>query len=46
MALLSDRDEKEVRAVPRTVVNDAGSIAGVLPEAEFVKAVIAAAQSR
>jgi predicted DsbA family dithiol-disulfide isomerase len=36
----------QVRAVPRTVVNEAGSIAGALPEAEFVKAVIAAAQSR
>ena len=78
MALLSDRDEKDVRAklagltgrvtlvnftqelscqycreteppsktVPRTVVNQSGSIAGALPEAEFVKAVIAAAQSR
>jgi hypothetical protein len=43
MALLSDRDEKEV---PRTVVNEAGSIAGAPPEAEFVNAVIAAAQSR
>jgi hypothetical protein len=43
MALLSDRDEKEV---PRTVVNEGGSIAGALPEAEFVNAVIAAAQSR
>ena len=36
----------QVRAVPRTVVNETGSIAGALPEAEFVKAVIAAAQSR
>ena len=36
----------QVRAVPRTVVNGSGSIAGALPEAEFVKAVIAAAQSR
>jgi predicted DsbA family dithiol-disulfide isomerase len=36
----------QVRAVPRTVVNESGSIAGALPEAEFVKAVIAAAQSR
>jgi predicted DsbA family dithiol-disulfide isomerase len=36
----------QVRAVPRTVINESGSIAGALPEAEFVKAVIAAAQSR
>jgi predicted DsbA family dithiol-disulfide isomerase len=36
----------QVRAVPRIVVNESGSIAGALPEAEFVKAVIAAAQSR
>jgi predicted DsbA family dithiol-disulfide isomerase len=36
----------QVRAVPRTVVNESGSIAGALPEVEFVKAVIAAAQSR
>lgn len=36
----------QVRAVPRTVVNESGSIAGALPEAEFVKAVIAGAQSR
>jgi predicted DsbA family dithiol-disulfide isomerase len=36
----------QVRAVPRTVVNESGSVAGALPEAEFVKAVIAAAQSR
>jgi len=36
----------QVRAVPRTVVNESGSIAGAIPEAEFVKAVIAAAQSR
>ena len=36
----------QVRAVPRTVVNESGSIAGALPEAEFVKAVIAAAQLR
>jgi len=41
---LAQRDQ--VRAVPRTVVNESGSIAGALPEAEFVKAVIAAAQSR
>lgn len=36
----------QVRAVPRTVVNESGSFSGALPEAEFVKAVIAAAQSR
>jgi len=46
MALLSDRDEKEVRAVPRTVVNESGSISGALPAVEIVKTVIAAAQSR
>jgi predicted DsbA family dithiol-disulfide isomerase len=36
----------QVRAVPRTVINESGSIGGALPEAEFVKAVIAAAQTR
>lgn len=36
----------QVRTVPRTVVNESGSFSGALPEAEFVKAVIAAAQSR
>jgi predicted DsbA family dithiol-disulfide isomerase len=33
-----------VRAVPRTVVNETTSIEGALPEAEFVKAVVAAAR--
>jgi predicted DsbA family dithiol-disulfide isomerase len=33
-----------VRAVPRTVVNETVSIEGALPEAEFVKAVVAAAR--
>lgn len=33
-----------VRAVPRTVVNEAGSIDGALPESEFVSAVVAAAR--
>ncbi len=33
-----------VRAVPRTVVNETASIEGALPEAEFVKAVVAAAR--
>ena len=33
-----------VRAVPRTIVNDAGSIEGSLPETDFVEAIIATAQ--
>ena len=33
----------QVRAVPRTLVNDT-SIEGALPESEFVKAVVTAAQ--
>ena len=33
-----------VRAVPRTVVNETATIEGALPEAEFVKAVVAAAR--
>ena len=33
-----------VRAVPRTIVNDAGSIDGALPETDFVEAIIAAAR--
>jgi predicted DsbA family dithiol-disulfide isomerase len=32
----------QVRAVPRTVVNETTSIEGALPEPEFVKAVVAA----
>jgi predicted DsbA family dithiol-disulfide isomerase len=34
----------QVRAVPRTVVNETASIEGALPESEFVKAVVAAAR--
>ena len=34
----------QVRAVPRTVVNESASIEGALPESEYVKAVIAAAR--
>jgi predicted DsbA family dithiol-disulfide isomerase len=34
----------QVRAVPRTVVNDTASIEGALPESEFVRAVVAAAR--
>ena len=34
----------QVRAVPRTVVNETGSIEGALPESEFVKAVVSAAR--
>ena len=33
-----------VRAVPRTIVNDVGSIEGALPETDFVEAIIAAAR--
>ncbi len=32
-----------VRAVPRTLVNEDGSIEGALPEAKFVEAVVSAA---
>jgi predicted DsbA family dithiol-disulfide isomerase len=35
----------KVRAVPRTIVNETGSIEGALPEAEFVEAIIAAART-
>ncbi len=35
-----------VRAVPRTVVNEMGSIEGALPEAQFVEAIIAAADKK
>jgi predicted DsbA family dithiol-disulfide isomerase len=35
----------QVRAVPRTIVNETGSIEGALPEAEFVEAIIAAART-
>jgi len=34
----------QVRAVPRTLVNETASIEGALPESEFVKAVVAAAR--
>ena len=34
----------QVRAVPRTVVNETVSIEGALPESEFVKAVVTAAR--
>ena len=34
----------QVRAVPRTVVNETASIEGALPESEFVQAVVAAAR--
>ncbi len=36
----------QVRAVPRTVVNEMGSIEGALPEAQFVEAIIAAADKK
>ena len=35
----------QVRAVPRTLVNETASIEGALPESEFVKAVVAAARN-
>ena len=34
----------QVRAVPRTVINETASIEGALPESEFVQAVVAAAR--
>ena len=34
----------QVRAVPRTVVNETANIEGALPESEFVQAVVAAAR--
>jgi len=34
----------QVRAVPRTIVNETAVIEGALPEAQFVEAVLAAAQ--
>ena len=34
----------QVRAVPRTLLNETASIEGALPESEFVKAVVAAAR--
>jgi predicted DsbA family dithiol-disulfide isomerase len=36
----------QVRAVPRTIVNETGVIEGALPEAQFVEAVIAATQEK
>jgi predicted DsbA family dithiol-disulfide isomerase len=33
----------QVRGVPRTMVNEGGSIEGALPEAKFVEAVVSAA---
>lgn len=36
----------QVRAVPRTIVNETGVIEGALPEAQFVEAIISAAQNR
>jgi len=36
----------QVRAVPRTIVNETAVIEGALPEAQFVEAVLAAAQGR
>ena len=35
-----------VRSVPRTIVNGERAVEGALPEAEFVEAVLAAAQTR
>lgn len=36
----------QVRAVPRTIVNETGVIEGALPEARFLEAVLAAAQQK
>lgn len=36
----------QVRAVPRTIVNETAAIEGALPEAQFVEAVIAATQEK
>ena len=36
----------QVRAVPRTIVNETGVIEGAVPEAQFVEAVIAATQEK
>lgn len=36
----------EVRAVPRTIVNETGAIEGALPETRFLEAVLAATQKR
>jgi predicted DsbA family dithiol-disulfide isomerase len=36
----------QVRAVPRTIVNEAGVIEGALPEPQFLEAVRTAAQPK
>ena len=36
----------QVRAVPRTIVNETAVIEGAVPEAQFVEAVIAATQEK
>jgi len=36
----------DVRAVPRTIVNETGAIEGALPETRFLEAVLAATQKR
>ena len=36
----------QVRAVPRTIVNETAVIEGALPETQFVEAVIAATEGR
>jgi len=36
----------QVRAVPRTIVNETAAIEGAVPEAQFVEAVIAATQEK
>jgi predicted DsbA family dithiol-disulfide isomerase len=36
----------EVRAVPRTIVNESGAIEGALPETRFLEAMLAAARRK
>lgn len=36
----------QVRAVPRTIVNERGAVEGALPESSFLEAVLAAAQQK
>ena len=36
----------QVRAVPRTIVNESGAIEGALPETRFLEAVLNAAQRK
>jgi len=36
----------QVRAVPRTIVNELGAIEGALPESRFLEGVLAAAQQK